>query len=178
MRAPGFAGAVAPSSDNSVQWLATRIVADERFAEAAVKFWWPALMGSEVAEPPEVEGDVDFEGRLLAANAQGAQVVRLARGFRQGFKWPLEAQHRSQYNLRDLLVEIVLSKWFRAEAVENANPVRRAALRGAGAKRLLTPEELARKTVALTGYQWRRFSPWGGSLFARDPKTATAGPPR
>ena len=150
MRPPGFAGALAPNPDNSVQWLAQQIVADKRFAEAAVKFWWPAIMGSEVAEPPEDEGDTNFEGLLLAANAQGAEVTRLANGFRRGFRG------RSAHNLKDLLVEIVLSKWFRADAVEDAHPVRLVALRDAGAKRLLTPEELARKTVALTGFQWGR----------------------
>ena len=150
MRSPGFAGASAPNSDNSVQWLARKIVADKRFAEATVKFWWPALMGSEVAEPPEDEEDADFEGLLLAANAQGAEVARLAGGFRNGF-----SGGRS-HNLKDLLVEIVLSKWFRADAVEDANPVRLVALRDAGARRLLTPEELARKTVAVTGFQWGR----------------------
>ena len=31
------------------------------------------------------------------------------------------------------------------------------ALRDAGARRLLTPEELAHKTAALTGYQWGRY---------------------
>ena len=86
MRTPGFAGEQAPNSDNSVQWLARKIVADERFAEATVKFWWPAIMGREVAEPPEDESDADFEGLLLAANAQGAEVERLARGFRNGFQ--------------------------------------------------------------------------------------------
>ena len=60
MRVPGFGGDVAPDSDNSVQWLARQIVTDERFAEAAVTFWWPAIMGSEVAEPPEDERDADF----------------------------------------------------------------------------------------------------------------------
>ena len=161
MRVPGFAGERAPNSDNSVQWLARKIVADERFAEATVKFWWPAIMGSEVAEPPEDKSDADFEGRLLAANAQAAEVARLARGFRQGFKWPLEARRRSEYNLKDLLAEIVLSKWFRADAVTDADPVRRIALRDAGARRLLTPEELARKTASLTGVQWGRFIPTG-----------------
>ena len=150
MRAPGFGDEIAPNSDNSVQWLAERIVADPRFAEATVKFWWPAIMGSEVAEPPEDEGDVGFEGLLLAANAQGAEVERLAAGFRQGFRG------RAAYNLKDLLVEIVLSKWFRADALEDDDPVRRIALRDAGARRLLTPEELARKTVALTGFSWGR----------------------
>ena len=158
VRAPGFSGKQAPSSSNSVQWLAEQIVADKRFAEAAVKFWWPAIMGSEVAEPPEVEGDAGFEGRLLAATAQGAEVERLARGFRYGFRGGLE------YNLKDLLVEIVLSKWFRADAVTDGHPVRRVALRDAGARRLLTPEELALKTSALTGFEWGRrvdlASPW------------------
>ena len=146
MRVPGFGGAEAPNPDNSVQWLAARIVADERFAEAAVRFWWPAVMGSEVAEPPEDVHDADFEGRLLAANAQAAEVERLARGFRQG----------RPYNLKDLLAEVVLSRWFRAGALTDADPVRSVALRDAGARRLLTPEELARKTAALTGYQWGR----------------------
>ena len=150
MRAPGFAGKSAPNPDNSVQWLARQIVADERFAEAAVKFWWPAIMGSEVAEPPEDERDVDFEGLLLAANAQGAEVTRLASGFRRGF------HGRKAYNLKDLLVEIVLSKWFRVDAVKDGDPVRAVALRDAGARRLLTPEELNRKTAAVTGYQWGR----------------------
>ena len=35
--------------------------------------------------------------------------------------------------------------------------MRAVALRNAGARRLLTPEELAHKTAALTGYQWGRF---------------------
>ena len=150
MRSPGFAGKFAPNSDNSVQWLAKQIVADERFAGATVKFWWPAIMGSEVAEPPEDEGDANFEGLLLAANAQGAEVTRLANGFRRGFRG------RASYNLKDLLVEIVLSKWFQADAVGDAHPVRGVALRGAGARRLLTPEELDRKTAAITGYKWGR----------------------
>ena len=150
MRAPSFAGELAPNPDNSVQWLAKRIVADKRFAESTVKFWWPAIMGSEVAEPPEDEGDANFEGLLLAANAQRAEVTRLANGFPRGF------HGRAAYNLKDLLVEIVLSKWFRADAVEDTDPVRSVALRDASARRLLTPEELARKTVALTGIQWGR----------------------
>ena len=153
VRTPGFNDKLAPNPANSVQWLAKQIVADARFAEATVRFWWPSIMGSDVAEPPEDEGDADFEGLLLAANAQGAEVARLANGFRRGF------QRRAAHNLRDLLVEIVLSKWFRADAVQDSDPVRQVALSDAGARRLLTPEELARKTTALTGIQWGRQIP-------------------
>ena len=51
---------------------------------------------------------------------------------------------------------MVLSKWFRADALSYEDPVRAVALRDAGARRLLTPEELAHKTLALTGYEWGR----------------------
>ena len=151
MRIPGFNGSEALHPDNSLQWLAKQIVADKRFAEATVEFWWPAIMGSEVAEPPEDASDTDFEGLLLAANAEGAKVERLANGFQRGFPGS-----PYKYNLKDLLVEIVLSDWFRADAVTDTDPVRRVALRDAGARRMLTPEELARKTAAITGVQWGR----------------------
>ena len=158
MRSPGFDGQLALNPDNSLQWLAQRIVANERFAEAAVKFWWPAIMGGDVAKPPENQTDADFEGLLLASNAQAAEATRLANGFRSGF------HDGSPYNLKDLLVEFVLSGWFRAESVSGDNQVRTTALGGAGARRLLTPEELARKTLALTGFQWGRSrgprDPW------------------
>ena len=152
MRTPGFGGGSPPNADSSLQWLAKQIAADPRFAAAAVRFWWPAIMGSEVAEPPEESSDADFEGLLLAAGAQGAEVERLARGFRYGFPGS-----SYKYNLKDLLVEIVLSDWFRADAVTDSDPVRRTALRDAGARRMLTPEELAHKTAAITGVQWGRY---------------------
>ena len=151
MRFPGFDGEQPRNADNSLQWLARQIVADDRFATATVKFWWPAIMGSEIAEPPEDPTDLDFDGRLLAANAQGAEVERLARGFRSGFPGSFYT-----YNLKDLLTEIVLSKWFRAGMVTDRNPLRLAALHDAGARRMLTPEELDRKTAALMGVQWGR----------------------
>ena len=165
MREPGFNGDLAPYSDNSLQWLAQQIVADPRFAEATVKFWWPAIMGSEVAEPPE-QGDADFESRLLASNAQSAELQRLARGFQRGFGTG------ESYNLKDLLTEIVLSRWFRASSMTDDDPVRATALERAGAKRLLTPEELSRKTLAITGFGWERRRPsypwWGGAIEHRD----------
>ena len=160
MRAPGFNGQLVPDADYSLRWLAERIVQDPRFAEAAVKFWWPAIMGADIAEPPADKGDADFEGLLLASNVQAAEVTRLADGFQSGFNGG------APYNLKDLLVEIVLSRWFRAKLVSGDYVVRTTALQGVGARRLLTPEELAQKTLALTGFQWGRpredAHPWRG----------------
>ena len=151
MREPGFDGARAADAGTSLAWLAREIVAHPRFAEATVKFWWPAIMGRDVAEPPQDKADVDFDGLLLAANAQAAEVNRLAEGLRTGF------DGGAPYNLKDLLVETVLSKWFRAESSAEVDPVHRVALAHAGVNRLLTPEELALKTASITGFQWGRW---------------------
>ena len=156
MREPGFVDDPMPDNyrDSSLQWLAQRIVEDDRFAEAAVKFWWPAIMGSEVVEQPQESDDALFEVIGSAAGAQRQEVDKLSNGFRLGFAW----SDKRPYNLKDLLVEIALSKWFRAESLHDDDPVRREALRygNAGARRLLTPEELARKTASVTGFQWGR----------------------
>ena len=154
MRSPGFDGGFPAGADNSVRWLAEQIVADPRFAEAAVKFWWPSIMGDEVAEPPEDENDADYEGLLLASNAQLTEVLRLADGFRSGF------HEGSAYNLKGpACLKIVLSPVVSGPSPlsRGTDPVRAVGLGNVGARRLLTPEELASKTLALTGFQWGRF---------------------
>lgn len=151
MRPPGFEAHVPRTSDQSLRWLADAIVADERFGPATVRFWWPAVMGFDLEAPPATERDAGFHARLLAANAQRAEAHRLADGFRRGFGGG------KPHNLKDLLVELALSPWFRAAAGDGLDPLRDGALRDAGAKRLLTPEELAAKTAALTGFEWGRW---------------------
>ena len=155
LRDPGFVVELVPDeyNDSSLPWLAERVVEDQRFAEATVKFWWPAIIGSEVTGQPQEGSDIDYEIRKLAADAQADEVRHLAGGFRRGWS------DRGPYNLKDLLVEIVMSYWFRAESLDDDDPVRRAALRSgqAGARRLLAPEELARKTAVVTGFQWGRI---------------------
>ena len=157
MRDPGFSGMVAPSNKNSVQWLAKQIAADERFAEAAVRFWWPAVMGVELADPPGDRTDPGFEALLVTSSAQALEVAALAQAFRAGFG------AGSPYNAKDLLTEMVLSPWFRAESTVSDDAGRTIALQAAGVARLLTPEELVSKTDAITGYVWgRRFQqPFG-----------------
>ncbi len=152
MLPPGLGEDVVPDADASLPWLAQRIAADDRFAAATVKFWWPAVLGSDMAEPPANAQDADFDGRLLAANAQAALAERLATGFQRGF------HGGSPFMLKDLLAELALSPWFRADALTDADPLRRDALRYASAGRLLTPEQLAAKTDALMGFEWGRWN--------------------
>ena len=151
MREPGLGSVLAPQSSDSVRWLAQQIAQDDRFSEAAIKFWWPAVMGELITEAPADSSDANFEGRLLAANAQRLELDRLAVGFRDGFAGG------AAYNLKDLLVELALSPWFRAAVLNNSDPVLEVALADAGVEKLLAPEQLARKTLALTNFQWGRF---------------------
>ena len=152
MREPGFAESLAPDSATSLKWLARRIAEHPNFAEATVKFWWPSITGQDVIELPQDRNDADFDATLLAATAQDAEVRSLAEGFRDGF------DGGDPYNLKDLLVEIALSEWFRADSSDGEiSAIQRQALAHAGASRLLTPEELAHKTDTITGFQWGRW---------------------
>ena len=151
MRSPGFGVEVAPNAANSMQWLAARIAADDRFAEAAVKFWWPAIMGMEIPDASGGAGGQGADGQSVAAAAQAAEVTRLAADFREGFAGG------SAYNAKDLLTEIAMTPWFRAQSYAGEDSMRAAALRDAGVSRLLTPEELNRKTEAVANYVWGRY---------------------
>ena len=152
MREPGFDGEMAPDAGTTLQWLAKEIVDDPRFPEATVKFWWPAIMGREVVEPPQDPNDANFDALLLAASAQAAEVRSLAEDFRNGFR------NGPSYNLKDLLVAITMSGWFRAEGfVGESSALQREALAHTGGSRLLTPEELSHKTDTITGFQWGRW---------------------
>ena len=150
MPAPGFDGARAPRSENSLQWLVRQITSDPRFSESVVKYWWSVVTGSEVGDLSAVGTSSDSSGRLAGARFQNAEVARLAQAFRTGI------DGGRPYNAKDLLVEIVLSPWFRAESMVGSDSARAAALGDAGGERLLTPEELVRKTEAITGYRWGR----------------------
>ncbi len=152
MAAPGIGKLRLSDPDRSLRWLAGQIVLDRRFALAAVRFWWPAIMGADITLPPEDPNDPGYDAQLLAATAQQAEVERIADIFRKG------SQGGRPYDGKDLLAEIFLSPWFRADSLARVNDVQRAALRDAGARRLLTPEELARKTEMVSGYVWGRSS--------------------
>ena len=151
MRSPGLGVELVPNPDNSVQWLAHRIAADDRFAEAAVKFWWQPIMGVDLLDLPGSGGAVGADAQSLAAAAQAVAVTRLAQWFRTGFAGG------SAYNAKDLLTELAMTPWFRAQSYAGDDQMRAAALRDAGVSRLLTPEELNRKTEAVADYVWGRY---------------------
>lgn len=155
MRLPGFRGEDVPDADRSLPWLAEQMVADPDFASAAVRFWWPAIMGSEPLVPPENLADAGAEQNLAAANQQELDIRDLAGRF-------MDNRGSGPYNLRDLLADMMLTRWFTAEQLSESSPApeRRAELAAAGTERLITPEILSRKTRLNTGVAWLNRVDW------------------
>jgi hypothetical protein len=155
MRSPGLDGQVFTDTEATLQSLAAAIVSDHRFAVGTVKFWWPALMGEEAARAPEEESDLDYTARLALFQAQSADIEALASDFEQGF------HGGAPYNLKDLLLEMMLSPWFRLDSKQGGPAVDDVALLGVGSGKLLTPEQLDRKTEAVTGFRWYEDETYG-----------------
>ncbi len=147
MRNPGIGDETVPDANASLPWVATRITADPRFATAAIKFWWPALMGTAVASAPQVSTDSNHAVNLAAFEAQDTFIESLGATFSNGI------EGGTPHNARDLLTEMIMSPWFRA--ISAADPTGAASLAAdAGGRRLLTPSELERKTATLLGWRW------------------------
>ena len=147
MRAPGFNGEIAVGQGDSLQWLGYRISRDPRFAAATVRFWWPAIFGADPLTAPEDSSVPNYEQRVNAFNAQDALIQELADKF-----------EASGFNAKSLFADMVLSKWYRhsevtSDALAQARIVELATV---GRGRLLTPEELDRKNLAVFGRTWRQ----------------------
>jgi len=141
MREPGFYGETVPDADSSLQWLADKIVNDDRFAVSAVKFWWPALIGTAPVYAPEISSDYDYQSKTAVYNAQSAYINNVADNL------------RSHMSLKDTFVDIAMSEWFRSSSMTEEAFALHASNRS-GKGRLLSPELLDRKTKAVFGISW------------------------
>ena len=147
MRAPGFDGEVARGQRDSLQWLGYRISRDPRFAAATVRFWWPAIFGSDPLTAPEDPSGPDYDQRVTAFNAQDALIQDLADKF-----------EASGFNAKSMFADMVLSNWYRNTEVTSTAlaQARNVELSTVGRGRQLTPEELDRKNLAVFGRTWRQ----------------------
>ncbi len=144
MRDPGLFDEKIEDHDRSLQELAQKIIREPAFARATVKFWWSSVMKSPVLLPPAVVEDQDYQARLLAYQAQSVAVQKFADAFTA-----------SNFNLKDLLTDMMMSPWFRANTYSSAENSNALLVAEIGREKLLTPENLQRKTKALTGHNWR-----------------------
>jgi hypothetical protein len=155
MRAPGFNNVTMPpaNEDAASAWLAAQIVADPRFARGAVEFWWLGVFGRKPPRQATDLADPDYGEKLAAYRAYDEVADALATAFRGGTAGT--AAHGA-YNLKDLLVEMAMSPWFRAEGASPVDADRAIELADLGVAKLLTPEQLDRKLASLTGQTWSK----------------------
>ena len=148
MRVPGLEGEEPTSDQDSLQWAAKQIADDPRFATATVKFWWPAIFGTDPLALPEDPEGPDYDQRLRAFNAQEALVAELAEKF-------VAANYRAKHLFADML----MTPWYRTAGVEDSAIAesRSVELATVGSGRLLTPEELDRKNLAVFGRTWGQW---------------------
>lgn len=147
MRLPGFGETPMPEGKeaSSEQWLAQQLVADERFARAAVNIVWKGVMGADPLSEPFDAAQPGYEEALKAFEVQDRLLKGVAKKFAD-----------SNYNLKVIFKEIIKTDYFRAKnIVGEIDEARALEVKALGTAQYLTPEQLDRKIEAVTGYPWR-----------------------
>ena len=141
MRSPGIFGSTISDSEYSLQELAYAIVKEEGFFTSAVKFWWPILLGEEPINRPTIATDQGFQARLDAYNAQQSLISELSE------------ELKLTQNIKDVLVGIILSPFFRSEKKSNVSYDfnDKTFLGNLGNEQLLNTVQIRNKTESITG---------------------------
>lgn len=136
---PGFEGETiaVTEADQALRWLAEKIVVDRRFARATVNQVFTGITGFPILREYELDSS---SASYQAWELQDAFLDQLTTQFEE-----------SELNLKIVIQEIVLSSYFRAVDHSEASE---GELMFAGTARFLTPEELDKKILAITGVQW------------------------
>jgi hypothetical protein len=158
---PGFGATPMPGgyvgNPTALQWLGQQVAADSRFAMGAVHFWYQGVFGRAPLASPIDQTSTQYAAQLAAFNAQHAELQAIADKFRTD-------HGNGAYNVRDLLVDLVTSQWFRAERSSAALSASRALeLRDVGSVNMLPPSQLNQKMIGLIGQGWSEFdNPYTG----------------
>ena len=154
--APGYDGTPMPGgvkgNPTALQWLGGKVAADQRFAIGAVHFWYRVVFNREPLKAPMDQTAVGYADQLAAYNAQNEEFKDIASRFAMD-------RGNGAYNAKDLLVDLVTSKWYTAEKVAaTATAAQKAVLADVGGQALLNPANLNRKLLAVTGMSWVQFN--------------------
>ncbi len=151
MLPPGFGESQMPAENDpaALQWAVREVVQDSRFALSAVYIMFEGLSGQRPLREPDNPDDENYLGGIEAAKTQRAVFNDIAQQFTD-----------TNYNLKVVVKEIIKSPYYRAynyEALgldDEQAQARLYELENVGMGRLLTPEQLNRKIVAVTGLRW------------------------
>jgi hypothetical protein len=150
MFAPGFGTTQMDPSyyPKALQWTGPQVAQDSRFPISAVRTVYQAMTGHTTLVYPPDSTDPNFSSELAAWSAQDDFIRTTANAF-----------VAANYDLKTVFKAVIKSPYYRAvSAPASMDPV---LLTDVGAGRLLTPEMLDRKIIALLGgYAWRQN--WNG----------------
>lgn len=150
MFGPGGEGDDLPKTEKwrALQWLGQRTATDPRFTIAMSEHVYYILMGRKVLLPPDDIDDPQFAARRRAYLAQREVIERAAERF-----------SKADFNLKVIFQELAVSSFYRADglAVATEQPAREAELSDIGLVRMLSPEQIERKIVAVFGRPWGRL---------------------
>ncbi len=153
--APGYNGTPMPGgytgNKTALQWLGNQVATDSRFTKGAVQFWYLGLFGREPMKVPTDPTSPSYASLLSAYNAQQEEFNEIATRFATD-------RGNGAYNAKDLLVDLAVSRWFRADKATGLNAGRSLELSDVGSLNLLTPGQLQRKLVALVGSGYAGFN--------------------
>ena len=145
MREPGLFDSKITERHSTLRSLGELIVEEPLFKTASAAFWWSPVFGKPLLDKPTVEADNGYAAKLAAYRAQQEAI--------EGFAETLSVR----MNAKDMLVEMFMSPWFSGDAVLSYSFDSAHYEAKFGSDQLLTPQQLANKTRALTGVAWRTW---------------------
>ena len=152
---PGYGAVAMPGgftgNKTALQWMGQQVAMDTRFSLGAVHFWYQGLFGREPLHAPQDSTAPQYAAQLAAYNAQNDEFKAIAARFVQN-------QGRGAYNVRDLLVDLMMTSWARAERAPDPGGARKGELADIGTVTMLSPSQLNRKLTGLVGQGWVEFN--------------------
>jgi hypothetical protein len=139
------------NNPDALKTLGGIVAADSRFALGGVHFWYQYTFGRKPLRAPTDPTDPQFANRQSAYTAQNEEFQAIAAAFRTN-------RGNGAFNVKDLLVDLVTSKWFRAQAVTGLNAGRAIELHDVGSVNLITAAQLNRKLTSLLGVTYAGFN--------------------
>jgi hypothetical protein len=150
MFGPGREGDDLPETEKwrALQWLSQQTATDPRFAIAMTEHVYYVLMGRKVLRSPGDIDDPQFASRRRAYLAQREVIEHIAERFAD-----------SDFNLKIVFQELAVSSFYRADGLSIAaeQRARQVELDDLGLVRMLSPEQIERKIIAIFGRPWGRL---------------------
>lgn len=142
---PGYGDQKLPleQANYGLPWLAKRAIQDDQFALGAVYNAYRGLTGREPLIAPEDFSDPLYDAQFEAFLAQANTFRAIADQFKKG-----------NYNFKIIVRELVMSPYFRAINSVKLTEDEAVSLTDVGMGRLLTPEQLHNKILAVVGIPW------------------------